>query len=269
MIFFLVVGIVLIMSGMAISKNSKRYDSLLEKIQRIPTSLISSVQTEGVLTEVKGIVKPIEIVREPINNREVVYNNIKLYKMVSSGKSRYKKLMSNEVNGKEFYIKDASGYARINPALAVCYFEKRIFHFDNGGNFFNNNFPVSIANYIKSKGFELTTMLGFYYNFIFDQIIILPNDPLYVLGYPELKEDQSIEARSDNYRSVSYNIPYFSSQRGELVLSDLSEEELLNKFSSRRKNSVLSGILFCFFGVALIWWSLWLTLISFLPMLLK
>lgn len=215
-----IIGVIVTLSNL---KNWKRR----QRIVNTPTTPI--IQAPGnALVEIKGRAVPSEqgIIQTPFSGRHAVWTRITIQELRSTGRNSYWRTLLTEADGRVFMIDDGSGQlARVMPAGANVVLEK--LNVASSGTF--NDAQPHLEAFLASRGLKSTSWLGFNKSMRFEEELIAPGDPVYVLGPSRREPGPPV---SDGYRMIPGSVLVLfqaMGAKGELLLTNKTEQQLTSK----------------------------------------
>ena len=188
----------------------KKLIAKIKLITETETSSISRVHTG--LYEINGKAKVYEkTLISPISQKECLYFDIDVMKEVQNKNSKSWRSIYKEKSTSYFALEDQTGKAIINPQNANFDLSEDL---DNTVGFFDA-LPSHIEDYLKEKGSSYFDLFK-YRRFKYTECIIETGDELFAIG--------EVTDLDPNH------FPIFSSTERKLILTDKTEEELINKY---------------------------------------
>lgn len=212
-----VVGVILLVANLP---NYRRR----QRIVATPTTPIARASGDGVV-EIKGriLVSEQGLVQAPFSGRHVVWCRVTVQELRSAGKSRHWATILTESDGRMFHVDDGSGErAHVLPAGANVVLEKQ--DVAQSGTF--NDAPPHLVAFLAARGHKTTSWLGLNKSMRYEEELLVPDDPIYVLG-PSRRD--AGPPRHDGYRvAPTTQLVLFAGvgPEGELLVTNKSEEEL-------------------------------------------
>ncbi len=214
-----------------------------KRIQDTPTSPIANASGGGPV-EIYGRLAPSEhgLIVAPFSGKPAVFVRVIVEEYRSNGKSGHWATIVNESDSRDFFVDDGSGeYARVYVQGAT--FELNATVVGKSGTF--NDAPPHLEAFLRSRGRASTTSLfGFNKSMRYSEELIVPGDSLYALG-PSRRD--AGPPTSAGYRTAQSSQLALFAQQGEaheLLLTNLSEAQLLAKLNS----GIVATIVFLVLG---------------------
>ena len=236
----LIFGVILFLSGIRTMKRKKLMQSL-------PTSKIRSLAIG--ISEIHGKVIPTDrgTITSPFSGEKCVCARIIIEE--SSRMSKYHRwhVVKKLVWGNNFYLEDETGKVLVDIAdadldIPITY----VFHSGIG-----NRPPPHIEAFLKANGMNHEGFLGINRSLRYTELIIRPNDDLYVLGRADINPHLS-EGTAEH--SVENLMMHRSRHPNIYYISNLSEKQIMGKINSKIIGKILGGALIiggCLFLISL------------------
>lgn len=147
-------------------------------IENMPTSKIRSLAMG--LAEVYGEVVPYEgkLLKSPMLDRDCVYYSYSIREERGSGKNRHWVTLKSGTDMVHFCLKDDTGKVLVDPEGAKVNFKKDLDVLSS----FGRDPPEVVKNAINRMSLSYETFLGINKTMKYEEIVIGPNDKLYILG---------------------------------------------------------------------------------------
>lgn len=230
MIPLVIVGGVFFLIGVAMMLGNMKNLARRKRIVDTPTTPIAHAPG-GTVVEVKGRIFPSEqgVLVAPFSGRQVVYARLLIEEYRSSGKSGRWVTVFNQAQWREFMIDDGSGhFARVKIDGANVVLDRQ--KVATSGTF--NDAPPHLEQFLRTYGLSSTSWLGFNKSMRYEEELLVPGDPIYVLGPSQRMAGSPV---NDGYRMLPSSVlVMFAAQgpTGELIVTNKSEEELVAKMRS-------------------------------------
>lgn len=225
MVVIVIFAFIALAGAAALIYFGRRELARLARIRETPTTHARDVSSGFV--EVKGVVEATEIVTSPFYAVPAVYVRWQVEEYRSRGKSSSWVTVLQGIECKDFWIRDDSGRVRVPAAelSPVLYLAGK--NTTSSGSF--RNAPEHIEQFLARHGRSST---GWVFNksMRYTEECIQPGEHIYALGW----------ARREMSEAAFTQAPQ-SSERGELILANLTEEELAHRIGSRGKWMVGGG----------------------------
>jgi hypothetical protein len=217
-------GLALVLAGVLVYFGRRELQRL-SRITETPTTHARDV-TSG-FVEVKGVVEAAQVVTSPFYAVPAVYVRWCVEEYRRRGKSSSWVTVLQGVECKDFWIRDDSGRVRVPVAglSPVLYLAGK--NTTSSGTF--RSAPEHIEQFLARHG---RSSSGWVFNksMRYTEECIQPGEHIYALGW----------ARRDGNEPAFTQAPD-SSERGELILANLTEEELAHRIGSKGRWMVGGG----------------------------
>jgi hypothetical protein len=224
---FLLGGSFLLYKGIAWHKHKKL-------IEDTPTSKIRSIAMG--LVEVNGTAKPIDknMLTSPFSKDECVYYKYTIEEYRRQGKHSRWVTVKSEEDRQKFIVADETGEVIVDPSGADISIP--VDHeFDSG---FGKDPDVKVQAFLKQKGINFETWLGFNKRMRFREYIIEPGDKLYVMADAIDNPDVGIGKAATS----AENVMLAKGQHNDLFcISDKTEMHVLGKYMWMSAGAIIAG----------------------------
>lgn len=227
MVPLLIVGVILLVVGLAVLAGNRRNFRRRQRILNTPTSPIAQAPGNGPV-EIKGRIVPGEqgLLQTPFSGRHAVWCRVTVLEHRSSGKNSYWATILKETDQRDFFVDDGSGQvAKILPQGAEVILDAQ--NVASSGTF-NDAAPHLLA-FLSSRGHSTQSFLGFNKSMRYEEEILTPNDPVYALGPSRREAGPPVH---DGYRMAPSSQLILGAGQGEaheLLLTNKSEEQLVSR----------------------------------------
>ena len=200
-----------------------------KRIKQTPTCPVSRAPG-GSRVEIYGQLTASEqgLIVAPFSGRQAVYIRVVVDEYRQQGKHGYWATIVNESDARDFFVDDGSGEpARVYVQGAS--FELNAQLVAKSGTF--SNAPQHLEQFLKSRGKASTGIFGFNKSMRYSEEVLVPGDSLYALG--PSRRDAGPSTGSAFRTSQSSQLALFAHQgeENELLLTNLSEAQLLAKLN--------------------------------------
>ncbi len=239
------IGGILFLIGVIVALSNVKNWQRRQRIVQTPTTPIAHAPGNTVV-EIKGRILPGEqgLVQAPFSGRHAVWCRVTVQELRRSGKSSHWHTVLVEIDGRPFYVDDGSGQvARVMPGGANVILERQ--NVASSGTF--NDAAPHLEAFLRSRGKQSTTWLGFNKSIRYEEEVLAPHDALYALGPSRREPGPPVH---DGYRMVpGTQLVLFHAMGGdgELLLTNKSEEQLTSKLL----NGLIVGLVFAGIGAVI------------------
>ncbi len=204
-------------------------------IEDIPTSKTRSAAIG--LSEFYGKVIPsTDLLTSPIENKKCVYYSYSVQELRKSGKNSTWVTIASGIKFSPFYLEDETGKILINPSYSETKFKPDLN--TSSGTF--KDPPENVKNFLKSINISYESLFGMNKSMRYSEIVVEPNDMLYVIGTVKVNQDVKSSDRGSQNLIVA-------KENNMFILSDSSEKSLVSslKMTSAFCLIVSAVMLFC------------------------